>query len=223
MGSGFIKVDSNYNGVFTRFGKYIFIKDSGLTWIPTPFFLKGTKVFMGQRSFELRNSKVVDLDGKPIQLSAITNYKVVKPQLFALVTENSSHYVNLQAEAAIKSIASEYKYDELTRENSSIKLKMKSTVQALTECIGIEITDLHLTELNYAPEMASSLLLKQQAQAYIDAKKEIGDAYIGIVNDILKNLEYNNLSVTEETRDKLICNLLTVISSGNTTQPVLNM
>jgi DNA-binding ferritin-like protein len=85
------------------------------------------------------------------------------------------------------------------------------------EEFGYSIDELQLTEVNYAPEIMQQMLIKQQAKAYIDARKEIVSGAVDIVKDIKKQMNLSSI-----TSDKLTVNLLTVLSSDGVT-PVIKM
>ena len=73
--------------------------------------------------------------------------------------------------------------------------------------------------MNYAPEIAQQMLIKQQADAYVKAKEAIVESSVSIVEEVLERMKPLNLS--SATQDKMVLNLLTVIASGNSTQPTL--
>lgn len=224
---GFHTVEANHRFVIMRFGKYERTTEEGLRFI-APVGSNVWKIFLGMQSFKLPNAKVVDKNGTPVNISAIVNYKIIKPEKFVINIKCSKEYIQNQAEAIIKKIASQYPYDSndgknLKDEANEISNEMKIQLQKLIDDAGsgIIITDIHLTDLNYAPEIASSMLIKQQAKAYIDAKNEIAKSTVDIVQSTLSNIEKCGITINSELRDKLITNLITVIASGGSIQPVI--
>lgn len=223
LGNGFIQVDSNYRTVLTKFGKFSDIKGPGCHWIYDPIFTKKNDVFMGVRTFELEECKIIDKDGRPIQIAGMINYQVEKPQLFVLNSEDSHTYICNQSRSIFKRIVSNYTYNMLCNDLTILDHMVK-LLQEFTKDVGVKINNIQITELKYSAEMASSLLLKQQALSYIEAKQEIGDASILIVKDIINKLESElQMKLSIESKEKLITNLLVVIASGNTPQQTMSL
>jgi len=230
VGLGFFNVPNNHRGVIMRFGKYEQSQDEGLYWTLIPGF-SVHEIFMGYQNFKLPESKVIDKNGNPIIISAVVNYNVVNPEKFVVNIGSDYSYIHNQAEAAIKRIASRYPYESdsefdaddehsLKSESEEIVKEMSKELQRGIDMAGININSIQLTDLNYAPEIAQQMLIKQQADAYIKAKRSISKASIGIVDDIVNKL---GDSIDDKTRGDLIKNLLIVISAGTSVQPTLPM
>src|SRR4051812_15693991 len=73
---------------------------------------------------------------------------------------------------------------------------------------GIEVTEARITHLAYAPEIASAMLRRQQAQAIIAARKKIVEGAVDMVKDALDRLQSKDIPVDEERRAALASNLL---------------
>lgn len=63
------------------------------------------------------------------------------------------------------------------------------------------------------------MLMKQQAQAYIDARSNIVKGSIDIINDTVKMIP----DLSNETKEKIITNLLTTLTSNSNAQPVIQL
>jgi hypothetical protein len=75
-----------------------------------------------------------------------------------------------------------------------------------------------LLEINYAPEIAETMLVKQKAKATIEARKELVDATINLIEDISLKLESK---LTPEDKSKLItCLTVSMIGSGAPSQVI---
>ena len=221
---GFFNVKNNHVGVMTRFGKFEGTRHEGLGWTLIPGF-NYINIFMGNQTFKLPESKVVDKNGNPIIISAIVNYKVSVPENFYVRIKCNSEYIHNQAEAIIKKIASKYPYESadghsLKSESDEVTNEMKEGLQQKVFHAGIQVDSVELTDLNYAQEIAQQMLIKQQAEAYIEAKSAISVASIDIVREI--NNKIGN-SLTHEDRSSLVKSLLIVIASGSSVQPTLPM
>lgn len=81
------------------------------------------------------------------------------------------------------------------------------------EFYGIEIQRTGLLEINYAPEITETMFVKQKAKAKatIEARKELVDATLFLIQDISDKLD-NKL--TQEDKSKLIT-CLTISMIGN--------
>ena len=221
----------NHATVVLRFGKFEGLRYEGLRF-SMPVGASLTNVFLGNKTFKLSDAKVVDSQGNPIVISAMINYRVVYPQNYVVNTQSSSQYIHDQAETVIKNVASNYDYDSLCVNKtidalnavSKITDVMKKELQKLVDYSGAEILDMSITDIKYAPEISSLMLIKQQARAYANAKDEIAKSAIGIVDRTLKSLEQNGLKIqNQDSQDKLVTNLLTVITSGNSVQPTISV
>ena len=224
IGLGFFNIPNNNTGVMTRFGKFEGIRREGLGWTLIPGF-EYKNIFMGNQTFKLPESKVVDKNGNPIIISAIVNYRVITPENFYVNIQCDSEYIHNQAEAIIKKIASKYPYEStdghsLKSESDEVIQEMIAGLQKKVSHAGIQVDSVELTDLNYAPEIAQQMLIKQQAEAYIEAKSAISNASIDIVREISNKI---GNSLTPEDRSSLVKSLLIVIASGSSVQPTLPM
>jgi regulator of protease activity HflC (stomatin/prohibitin superfamily) len=87
---------------------------------------------------------------------------------------------------------------------------------------GIEVTEARITHLAYAPEIASAMLRRQQAQAIIAARKKIVEGAVDMVKDALDRLQSKDIPVDVERRAALVSNLLVVLVSDKDAAPIVN-
>lgn len=67
------------------------------------------------------------------------------------------------------------------------------------------------------------MLRRQQAQAMIDARRQIIDSAVGMVDEAIKRLSKENIvDLDEERKAAMVNNLLVVLTSEQYTQPVVN-
>ena len=79
-----------------------------------------------------------------------------------------------------------------------------------------------ITHLTYAPEIASAMLRRQQAEAVIAAREKIVHGAVSIVGHTLTSLQQNNIvTMTDNERAKLVNNLLVVLCSESQVHPVV--
>jgi hypothetical protein len=77
-----------------------------------------------------------------------------------------------------------------------------------------------LLGINYAPEIAETMLVKQKARATIEARKELVDATLNLIEDIGNKLD-NKLS--HEDKSKLITCLTVSLVGNNSPSQVINL
>lgn len=227
IGLGWFDVPKNHVNVLTCWGKYSETVRDGLHF-RVPIGLGSHRVFVGQQSHKMPESKIVDANGNPIVVSGIVNFEIANPEKFVFNINQDNNYVHNQAEAVLKRVVSKYPYEtrdadqvSLKNETQEINEEMQTELEKLVSKAGVKINEFYLTDMNYAPEIAQQMLIRQQAKAYIDAKNEIANAGVMIVKDTLEQLRKENLKINEETESQLVNNLLTVIASGNNVQPTM--
>ena len=69
------------------------------------------KVSLRVRNFETARLKVSDADGNPVEIAAVVVYKVTDPAKAAFAVDDHVQYVAVQAEAAVRHLATSYPYE----------------------------------------------------------------------------------------------------------------
>ena len=88
---------------------------------------------------------------------------------------------------------------------------------------GIKVLEARISHLAYAPEIASAMLQRQQAQAVIAARKQIVEGAVSMVELALAQLSQKNVvELDEERKAQMVSNLLVVLCSESETTPVVN-
>ena len=88
---------------------------------------------------------------------------------------------------------------------------------------GVVIDEAKLSHLAYAPEIASVMLRRQQAEAVLAARQKIVQGAVEMVDQALKHLaEKNVVELDTERKAAMVTNLLVVLCSDNDAQPVVN-
>lgn len=221
IGNGFISVKPNHIGVTTYWDNYTGQKfPEGLNWTPTPFGLKINQVYMGAQTTRMKDSKIIDKNSNPILVSGIMNYNIENPEQYLFGFDYHGDYIYNQAEKTLKKIVSNYSYDELKKEGKEITELLIAEAQDALNVTGIKINDFSLTDMNYAKEIASSMLAVQQAAATAAAREQIVKAACEIVQDAVDKFDDK---LDDKKKAELIKNLLVVITSNNHVQPVVNV
>ena len=100
---------------------------------------------------------------------------------------------------------------------------MCKELQKKVEEAGIQIQEVRITHLAYAPEIASAMLQRQQAAAIIDARQKIVEGAVGMVEMALERLsEKEVVELDEERKAAMVSNLLVVLCGNKDAQPIVN-
>lgn len=182
------------------------------------------RVTTARQTIDLPNSKIVDSTGSPILVSAIINFCVRDAMRAMFSVENYRNYVLVNAGAVLKRIVSKHSYNELKSNTEVFNQELSVAAQRELACCGIEIFSMCLNELNYAPEIASSMLKTQAAGALVEARHLIVTGAVSICEEAIKQLEAGGL-VKMEQADKvsIVKNLLVVCCSDSDAQPTVTV
>lgn len=227
--AGFFTVAPNMGQVLTLFGKYIgTVVEPGLKWA-NPFYAK-KPVSLRVRNFETSKMKVNDQDGNPIEIAAVVVWKVVDTAEAVFHVDSYENYVHVQSEAAVRNLATAYPYDSheehqvsLRGHTSSVAAHLKTEIQDRLAVAGVEVIEARISYLAYAPEIAAAMLRRQQASAVIAARQKIVEGAVGMVEMALDQLAVKKVvNLDGEQKAAMVSNLLVVLCSETTAQPVLN-
>ena len=222
-------VQPNTAKVLTFFGSYVgTIRDAGL-FLTIPLTNK-EPVSLRVRNFNSQVLKVNDLKGNPIEIAAVIVFKVVDTAQALYAVDDYEAFVEIQAESAIRHVASEYPYDTFEDEAAltlrgnpnEVSAKLTAELQARLAVAGVKVIETRLTHLAYATEIASAMLQKQQSAAILAARQTIVAGAVSIVEDALQQLtRETDLQLSPEQRLTIINNLLVAIVSERGSQPVI--
>ena len=231
IAKGLYMLQPNQAALMLLFGDYRGTDfETGLRWA-NPFLSK-KKVSLRLRNFNSERLKVNDKRGNPIEIAAAVVWRVRDTARAMLDIDNYEDYVPIQAESAVRHLASEYAYDftdddqqELTLRGGGDEViaKLKRELQERFEKAGLFVEDARLTHLAYAPEIAGAMLRRQQAEAVISARKQIVAGAVSMVEMALTALsERNVVQLDDERRAAMVSNLLVVLCAESEAQPVIN-
>lgn len=228
-GSSLTIVQPNTAKVLTFFGSYVgTIRDAGL-FLTIPL-TNEEPVSLRVRNFNSQVLKVNDLKGNPIEIAAVIVFKVVDTAQALYAVDDYEAFVEIQAESAIRHVASEYPYDTFEDEAAltlrgnpnEVSAKLTAELQARLAVAGVKVIETRLTHLAYATEIASAMLQKQQSAAILAARQTIVAGAVSIVEDALQQLtRETDLQLSPEQRLTIINNLLVAIVSERGSQPVI--
>lgn len=175
--------------------------------------------------------KVNDEMGNPIMIGVVVIWKVINPTKAVFNVDNYKTYLSIQCDTALRNVARLYPYDvndaseEKTLRGSSQEVadKLKEELQTRVNVAGIEVCEVRITHLAYAPEIAAAMLQRQQAEAIIAARKKIVEGAVGMVEMALNSLNENDIvKLDDEKKAAMVSNLLVVLCGNKDAQPVVN-
>ena len=228
--AGFFIVNPREEIVVLRFGKFVTtLKTQGIRWIH-PVGRKLYRISTRDTTLDIDTTTVVEVNGNPIEISAVVVYRVEDTYKAAIHVEDYRRFIDDQAGAVIKRVAAKFPYESgdsekpcLKKESEEVTEHFIDDLQDAVNPAGIRVLGVRLNDLTYAPEIAQAMLMRQQALALIDARKTIVEGAVEIVRDAVNQLNDAGLEVKESERDELIANLLVVLCSGERAQPVLQV
>jgi regulator of protease activity HflC (stomatin/prohibitin superfamily) len=231
LSKGLYMLQPNQSALMLLFGAYRGTDyNTGLRWA-NPFLSK-KKVSLRLRNFNSEKLKVNDKRGNPIEIAAAVVWRVSDTARAVLDVDDYEAYVPVQAEAALRHLASEHAYDSTEDEPEKLTLRgggediiarLKRELQARFEKAGLAVEDARLTHLAYAPEIAGAMLKRQQADAVIAARKQIVLGAVSMVEMALDGLKERNIvDLDAERRAAMVSNLLVVLCGETEAQPVIN-
>jgi len=227
--AGFYMVEPNQAAVLSLFGKYVgTVKDQGLRF-NNPFY-KSRRVSLRIRNFESGKLKVNELEGSPIEIAAVVVWRVMDSAEAVYNVDDYESFVHIQAEAALRSMATSYPYDQGASEQVALRSHAveishdlaAQLAERLAEA-GVAVQDARISHLAYSPEIAGAMLQRQQAGAIIAARELLVEGAVGMVEMALDKLKANGVvDLDNERRAQMVSNLLVVLCSDRATQPVVN-
>jgi regulator of protease activity HflC (stomatin/prohibitin superfamily) len=231
---GLYILQPNEGAILTLFGNYRGTdRQSGLRWC-SPFFSRQI-ISLRSRNLNSEKLKVNDKNGNPIEIGAAIVWRVQDTAQAVFEIDDYETYVHVQSESAIRHLASAYAYDnggDDVPHANSITLRGGADVVAralMTELqerfdkAGIVVEEARLTHLAYAPEIASAMLRRQQAEAVIDARSKIVQGAVSMVEMALKGLSDKNIvHLDDERKASMVSNLLVVLCAESNVQPIVN-
>ena len=227
---GFFTLNPREEIVVLRFGNFVTtLRKQGIQWIH-PVGRTLHRISTRDATLEIPKTTVVEKNGNPIEISAIVLYRVEDTYKAALQVEDYHRFLSNQAGAVVKRVSSKFPYESadeatqcLKKESDVVTQAFMAELQEAINAAGVKVLGFRLNDLTYAPEIAQSMLMRQQALALIDARKTIVDGAVHIVRDAVGQLQKEGFELGAAERDQLVSNLLVVLCSGERAQPVLQV
>ncbi|MFD0684724.1 SPFH domain-containing protein [Actinomadura fibrosa] len=227
LAAGLTPVAPNEARVLQVLGRYAgTVRTDGLRWVNP--ITDRRRVSTRIRNHETGIAKVNDLDGNPIEISAVVVWQVRDTARAVFEVDDFVEFVAFQTEAAVRHIAGSFPYDAddriSLRDNADeITARMSEELALRVASAGVEIIESRITRLAYAPEIAQAMLRRQQAGAVVAARQRIVEGAVGMVQLALERLdEQDVVDLDEERKAAMVSNLLVVLCADRDAQPVVN-
>jgi regulator of protease activity HflC (stomatin/prohibitin superfamily) len=232
--AGLYTLQPNEAAILQLFGAY-----RGTSRVPglratNPFYTR-KKVSLRARNLNGERLKVNDKRGNPIEIAAVVVWRVDDTAKAFFDVDSYETYVKLQAEAAVRHLASSFAYDEaegaahetaeptLLASANTVTRALVAELEARFEKAGVIVEEARIMHLAYAPEIAQVMLRRQQAEAIIAARRKIVHGAVSMVQMALNELsERQVVDLDDERRAAMVSNLLTVLCAESEVQPVVN-
>ncbi len=223
-------VNPNQAKVILLFGRYVgTIRQAGYFAV-NPFSVRKS-VSLRAHNFNSEKLKVNDKLGNPIEIGAVVVWRVANTAMASFDVEDFSSYVQVQSESAVRHLAANHPYD-LTSDDHATSLRgsmdqvneeLQLQLAERLALAGIEVLEARLSHLAYAPEIAGTMLRRQQAEAIIAARSRIVDGAVGMVEMALKQLQSKGIiEFDPERKAAMVSNLLVVLCADHDVTPVIN-
>ncbi|MBM3883307.1 MAG: SPFH domain-containing protein [Verrucomicrobia bacterium] len=188
------------------------------------------KISLRARNLNGDRLKVNDKRGNPVEIAAVLVWRVQDTAQAMFDVDDYEAYVSVQYESAVRHLASLYAYDHGEDDETTLRSGVEEVSRALTvelqeRCgkAGVVVEEARLTHLAYAPEIAQSMLRRQQAEAVIAARRKIVHGAVSMVEMALADLaEKKVLEFDDERKAAMVSNLMVVLCGESEVHPVVN-
>lgn len=226
---GLYSIQQNESTAITLFGNYKGTdKKPGLRWV-VPWYSR-KKISLRVRNVTSQTLKVNDKKGNPIEIAAVIVWRVVDTAQALFDVDNYETFVNIQIETSLREITSHFAYDHgeeaeptLRADGEKVGEMLQARLQERIGIAGLMVDEARISHLAYAPEIASSMLRRQQAEAVLEARAKIVTGAVSMVESALQQLsERDIVSLDDERKAAMVSNLLVVLCADREAQPVVN-
>lgn len=215
-------LEPNQAAILLYWGKYKSTLQSPGFNFAQPIGLRRIDVSTRDHVVALPITTVVEANGNPIQVSAVCIYRIADARKATIDIQNVHQFVQNQASAVLKAICSRYPYESEDAARPSLKGEspdlihaLQSELQSQVAIAGIEVVLVRLNDLTYAPEIMQAMLLRQQAEAMVDARRTVVEGAVMTVREALDQLARSGIQLSPENQTSLVSNLTLLLCAGD--------
>ena len=229
VATSLVIVQPGQTKVVRFFGTYVgTVRRTGLWWIVPLADRRSLSIRV--RNFETNHLKVNDADGNPVEIASIVVWQVADTSRAVYAVDDYDNFVRVQAESALRHVATTHPYDDPASDGTSLRGSVDQVAAELAVEVaervaiaGVEIVEVRISHLAYAPEIAQAMLRRQQANAVVAARARIVEGSVGMVEMALERLDQHGIvELDEERKAAMVSNLLVVLCADQPASPVVN-
>jgi len=225
-----VQVNYREELVMLNWGKFLGVKREPGIHIINQSGLQVLQVSTALQSIEIQQVKVVVVKSNPLIVGGVVTYQILDTRKAALDVSSWRSYLQTQAEVVLKQICSSHPYesriegeDSLKREADKVRKEIVQRLQAKVSVAGITVANFEFKELSYAPEIASQMLVRQQAEAMLDARKVVVEGGVSIAWEAVSHLKSAGLVIADAEATRLAGNLVLAICSESRITPTMQL
>merc|ERR1711959_390609 len=198
-------------------GKFTSVVKEPGCYVLNPCGTTLSKISTKQQTTDLPNVKLLDLKGNPVIVSGVVFWQIEGVKAACLNVQSIYRYVNTTAMATLKQVVSKYPYESdedptgdaspgqrgsrhglsLKTEAAQVSKELKDVLQDRLAHAGVRVIAFNMTDLSYAPEIAQAMLVRQQAEAMVKARRLIVKGAVDISEDAIQQLDEKGVKMSE--------------------------
>lgn len=231
ISKGFFVVGINECAIIELCSKYKgTCYETGYRWLP--FWYNNFNFSLKVRNFETEITTCNDAYGTPVQMQVVVVYQVRDAGMAKYNVQDVNSFVRTQSEAAVRQVVGMYPYeahkeDPITLRGSSNFISQALTNEIQKQCsrIGVMIIESRIAFLAYSPDIAATMLRRQQVGAVVSARGQIVDGAVSMVEMALAKLSTYAIvgEFDAETKADMVSRLVVVLCGDEKTQPVMTV
>lgn len=235
--NSYVEIKEKTQMVLYHNGKYDrTIKTAGYQWVNSLWYNQRITIPTARLSFNMPAVKMVDMTGTPLLVSGVVSYEVTQAYLASNRVSDYYKYLNDQASSVLKTVVSRFPYDSdttgdgkrdvdmcLKNEGTEVASQLVVELQKQVSFCGLKIHSFRFDELSYAPEIAGSMLKRQQAQALVSARKKLVEGAVDTAAGALERMKMRGIKISDEAASRLVVNMLTVMVSDTDATPTISV
>ncbi len=229
VASSIVIVPPGQSRVVQFFGTYVGTVRRPGFWCVWPLAVRRA-VSIRVRNFETNRLKVNDADGNPVEIAAIVVWQVADTAKAVYAVDDYPAFVSIQSESALRHVAMGHPYEDTRGGGTSLRGSTDAVADQLAREVaervtiaGVEVVEVRISHLAYAPEIAQAMLRRQQANAVVAARSQIVEGAVGMVEMALSRLtEKGVVELDEERTASMVSNLMVVLCGDQPPSPVVN-
>lgn len=221
-------IDQKQHAAVMYWGKYQGTLSEPGIHILNPMGLSLRTASVQKQTLALKDLRCNDKRGSPIVVSGNIVYQISSVKKAMVDVQNPTDYLLQQAPMVLRMVCAKYPYDS----NEGVSLRqsavghqvgedLQNHLAEVVKVAGLEILKFDLTDLSYAPEIATVMLQKQQAEVMIEARQTIVRSAVDTASGAVRQIKSLGHTLTPAAEEKLITNLVTVIVADRGVQNVM--